>query len=549
MKEPKKLKIAIIQLTRIGDLIQTAQATRQFRAENPNTEITLIARRKFSSGIKFFLETVFDEIIEFDIKDFLQQRELKDATSRTRNFVDMVKSMKFDVSVNLSFNKSSSYLSQLLDCKLKLGLTRNNRNEVSITDRWSQFVYSNVMNSSNNPFSLVDIYRYILGCDEIHVLEDDNKESREKIIVLHPFASTKKKRWGTHKWNELVFKLAKDNPDHTIHIVGGPEDHNEAMRIYNSPSLLTHQSRIEIHAGKSSIEQTYGLLTKAQLFVGHDSLVSHIASETLTPSIVISLGTVRPHETTAYAKNVINIMPRNKCFPCQVTDPCESLPCHTSVNHQSIAVIAKGLLNNATINEKFLKNNIPTFHIDNLTVFSSLYGHYGLELKKLSSEYMSSKEVFQDFYKVIWQCYLRNFDINAALPEISKDTASQLYKYKDVINYLIELYNFGLKYTNKIINEVDSDNPNINFVKENIAKLGEIDELCNITKKSYPLLGNLVDYFFVAKANSIGDNILEISKSNLILYYDASNLASVLAEFIDKSIAPHIARNMDVKEV
>ena len=50
-----KQKIAILQLTRIGDLVQTYQATRQFKAENPNTHITLIARRKFATGIHFLL--------------------------------------------------------------------------------------------------------------------------------------------------------------------------------------------------------------------------------------------------------------------------------------------------------------------------------------------------------------------------------------------------------------------------------------------------------------------------------------------------------------
>jgi ADP-heptose:LPS heptosyltransferase len=62
MSNQSPLKIAIIQLTRIGDLIQTAQAVRQFKAENPDTEITLIARRKFGNGIFFLLETIFDEV-------------------------------------------------------------------------------------------------------------------------------------------------------------------------------------------------------------------------------------------------------------------------------------------------------------------------------------------------------------------------------------------------------------------------------------------------------------------------------------------------------
>ena len=52
-----------------------------------------------------------------------------------------------------------------------------------------------------------------------------------QTIVLHPFASSKKKRWGINKWSELIFKLAKDNPRYDFHIVGGPEDSAEAKRL------------------------------------------------------------------------------------------------------------------------------------------------------------------------------------------------------------------------------------------------------------------------------------------------------------------------------
>jgi len=64
------------------------------------------------------------------------------------------------------------------------------------------------------------------------------------------------------------------------------------------------------------------------------------------------------------------------------------------------------------------------------------------------------------------------------------------------------------------------------------------------------MLSGLIDYFYVHKANTPGNNILEISKNNLLTYYDASNLTAVLAEFIEKSVSPYIdtapPRNMEV---
>ena len=114
---------------------------------------------------------------------------------------------------------------------------------------------------------------------------------------------------------------------------------------------------------------------------------------------------------------------------------------------------------------------------------------------------------------------------------------------------MYELYNFGVKYSNKIIEASSDQKADIKIIKENIQRIGEIDQLCDITKKSYPELKALVNFFYVNKANAIGDNLVDISKSNLLNYYDASNLVAVLGDFIEKSVSPHIEATGLDKEV
>lgn len=549
MNSEPKLKIAIIQLTRIGDIVQTLQATRQFRAENPNTFITLIARQEFATGIKFLIDTVFDETILIETKDFFKGSGLESAKQDLGSIINQLNRKEFDVTVNLSFNKSASYLNSLIKSQLTLGMTRNNKSEIVINDKWSQYVYSNVMSSNDTPFNLVDIYRYILGCQDVHKLSNDSNVQRNKSIVLHPFASSKKKKWGINRWSEVIYKLAKDNPTHIFHIVGGPEDAPEAKRLIESPSLINVASRLHSHAGTAKLSDTYQLLQGASLFVGHDSVVSHIASETLTPSIVISLGTVRPFETTAYGENVINIAPRNKCYPCIPQESCELLPCHNSIGYQPIAAIGTGLINGSKINYTFLKDNISAFQLDSISVYKSEYQDQGLNLKEISSNHSSLKDVFKDYYKVIWQLYLRDHELNVALPDVSKECAESLYGYLEGVEQLFDLYSFGVKFSNRIIKECEQAKPNTAIIKESIEKLTEIDHLCNVTKKTYPHLAGLIDFFFVSKANAHGDDVIEISKANLLAYYDASNLTAVLNEFIEKSTSPHIKKNVNIQEV
>lgn len=544
-----KTKIAIIQLTRIGDIIQTTQAARQMKAESPDAHLTLIARRKFAKGLMFLLETVFDNIILFDTADFFIQKNLNSGKAEVSSFIKQLKSEKFEFTINLSFSKSSSYLAQLIDSPYKLGLHRNENNQIVLNDRWSQYIYSNVLNNTHVPFSLVDMYRFIMGVKENHVLDDDdNFAKRDNNIVIHPFASQKKKKWGVNKWAEVIYKLLNDFKDHTIHIVGGQEDATDALRLIHSPSLSKLQDRIKVHAGQYTIADTYKLLMNSKLFLGHDSMVGHLASETLTPSITLSLGTVRPHETTPFSKKAISIAPTNKCFPCNIEKNCDLLPCHNSINTQLVSFMAHEFINNGEITREAIKNKLTPLHLANVKVYKASYETYGLNLVDISGNYQSLDDSFRAFYKVIWLYYLNETEINTNLPDISQQTAKELHNYLNGSNYLFELYNFGVNYSNRILNEAKKKNSDLKEIQTLVNKLSEIDSLCSITKRTFPLLKGLVDYFYVNKANVIGDTLVTISEQNILNYYDASNLVAVVNDFLQKTTAPFVAPNNLSKE-
>ena len=403
-----KTKIAIIQLTRFGDLIQTTQAVRQLKAENNDAHITLIARRRFAKGLQFLLETVFDDIITFETKDFFSTKSFKDAQSDVSTFTKYLQSQNFEFTINLSFCKSSSYLSTIIGSPYKLGTYRNTNNQISIEDKWSQFVFSNVLNTDLSPFSLVDTYRYIMGVSENHVLNpDEDFEKRNNQIVIHPFASNRKKRWGVSKWTEVIYKILTSNPDFTVHIVGGKEDIEDSKRLIHAPSLDKLQSKVKNHTGKDSIAETYQLLMNSKLFIGHDSMVGHLASETLTPGITLSFGSVRPHETTPYSDLFINIAPDNACYPCSVDANCDLLPCHNTLNTQTVSIIASEMLETGkVIKQEKLKEKVNLLNLSHLRIYASSYTENGLSLTDISGNYSTIKDTFRTYYKIIWLYYV-----------------------------------------------------------------------------------------------------------------------------------------------
>lgn len=535
-----KFKMAFIQLTRIGDVIQTFTAARQLKTENPNTELTLIARKKFAQGLDFLLKDVFDEVVYFDTKDFFTEKNLVAAKDNTHNFIQDLNKYEFDIVINLSFNKSSSFLTSLIKSKYKMGIHRNNLGELAINDKWSQFIYSNVMTGPMNPFNLVDIYKHIAGANEIDVTT--YQVPKNGLITIHPFASSKKKSWGANKWNEVIYKLLKDRNDVKINIVGAPNDVEKANLIVNSPMMTQYSDRIINKVGVNSIQDTFEDLSQSQLFIGHDSMVSHLAALFRMPSLIISLGTVRPQESSPYNDRAYIMAPRNKCFPCTVQERCDLQPCHASINHQVVVASAKSLLDHGEISWKQLSQHVTPFHIDNTSIYSSSFDEFGIKLNELTKNNATQKDVFRTFYRIIWSYYLANREITGDIPEFNSDTLKVLNNHVEGSNYLFELYGHGFNFCNRLLDETEKDKPDVKLIQDQVAKLSEIDGLCNITRKSFNQLAPIIDFFYVNRANAQGKNIIEISNNNLISYHDASNIVAILADLVEKTIGPRIGQ-------
>lgn len=539
MQTARKYKIAVVQLTRIGDVIQTYQAAAQLKKERADVELTLVARKTFAQGLEFLLAKVFDHITYLDVRDFIPSKNvsLEKSQERIQGFVNDINKLELDVLVNLSFCKSSAYLCSLIRAPHKMGIRRNDKNEIVINDKWSQFVYSSVMNSTLSPFNLVDVYKFMLGAQSVQPNRIEKK--RENILVIHPFASSKKKSWGTSRWIDFTYKFMKDNSNVDVYIVGGKADKQDAERISKSSALQSFESRIYNCAGDFSIEDTYKLLERAKLLACHDSMVSHLAAVAQTPTMVISLGTVRPPETTSYQHNVLNFAPRRKCFPCLPSESCDLLPCHKDIPHQLISSVATGIFNEKNLDKSFFNEFISPFHMQNVSIFAPNFDESGMELIDITESEPTTADVFRTIYRVAWSFYLRSVEVGRKIPNMTGESRASLHAHIKGAQHIFELYQFGMKYTNAILVELEKKTPNLQAMKDNIQRLSEIDQLCAMTKRNNPFLKPLVDFFFVNKANALGSDLKEITQNNLLSFFDAQSLVQITYELMNKIVVSH----------
>lgn len=537
----------LVQLNRLGDLIQTYQVARDLKASYPHITVKLIARKEFYSPLGFLLDSVFDQVIAIDKNSLLASgQSLETYISNIENFLKNEHLQSNDVLINFSFCETSNYLMSLIPATHKLGTRIGEKNQIIVQDNWSQFVNGVVMGGSLNPFSLIDIYKSILGLKDRKNWEDTHRHiGKEKTLAIHPFASQSKKRWKPQKWAEVIYKLLKESGDVTVKIFGGPNEKDLADEILSSSSLKRFSDRIVNNVGKFSLKETFEELKTCSHFVGHDSALGHLAKEAHLATLTIALGTVRPLETAPYGINTFVLSPKTKCFPCFPDTQCSFYQCHADLSYQAVTEVIRGFVTKDDISFEELKSKVSPFHLDSLSIFRLGPSNTGWYAQERFDEEYSLKETFKDIYRIAWLYKAEEIEENLSLPKISPPVTKELKSLQEGIEQLFQLCEFGKKYSKDIIFELAKDSPAIKEVKRLGDKVQEVDQLMDLLLNAYPLLRPIVEFYKIKKSHLAGENVVEISESSYLVYNDQGVLCSLLYDLINTTIESNLNLNKE----
>lgn len=529
-----------VQLARFGDLLQVTQAIESLKKERENIRLRLVARERFASPLSFYLEDFFDEVFYLP-KDIIPsgKDDLENKFDKVKSVISLVNQTESDAVVNLSFSRTSAYLSTLIKAKHHLGLAVEPDNQISVNDNWSQYLYSNVLGGDLNPFNLVDLFRFIIGCNENSHQKPSNSEV--KNIVLHPFGSHKRKAWKAEKWVEVVFKLMKSHSDIRLTVVGGEADKQDSLKILEHPLVKNFSSRIINQVGKFSLQQTFENVEQQDLMIGHDSMVSHIAALKGVQTITIPLGTVRPMETAPYLDGSIVLAPQTDCFPCQLETSCDYFKCHSDVPYQIVTDVISGFIKDPSGKEVVQLANTERIKVSSVRIYQARFteiGAYVLEdLSKGRS--VNAKETFRNIARVSWLYILSEQEEKNTAPILSSKAISKLSEVYKGIEFLFELCEFGKKYSRFILEEISEESPDLEKIKEFSTKVDEIDQLLTNLKITYPDLYFIIDFLTVRKANLSGDNLISLSENSFYAFHTGSMLSSACYEMLQSLLNAH----------
>ena len=120
-----------------------------------------------------------------------------------------------------------------------------------------------------------------------HYGSDDSKYplTQRPIIAMHPGSGgySTARRWSPEHFAQLADTLFRDTGGQLI-LVGGPEETELHQKIFE---LMQSAMPVRSFAGKGNIRVAAAILKQADLFIGNDSGLMHLATAVGTPTVAI----------------------------------------------------------------------------------------------------------------------------------------------------------------------------------------------------------------------------------------------------------------------
>ncbi len=354
------MKILVVSLLRLGDLVLQTAALNSIRKTYPRAEIHLLTNDS-NKGITSSLPNVTK--VHYFPRKFLQTSlgEIQIPTlwghNRLKSFIAEVNASDYSLAINLTHNRLSGHLMNLIQASEKQGLVIDNNQRPAFGSRWFRYMNNISTTYSKHKFHLSDVYQWACGAEENEKIQlvataEGEAEAAEiikllsnsnSITVLQTQSSDTKKNWRNESWAQFIQNTIQLHINENVLLIGSPSEKPELEKIKN----LVQDSRGQVKIVTPTLAGAYSLLRHARILVSVDTSIKHIGAAARTKVIELCIGSSDLQSTGAYEIGSLIVKSKEGCAPCH-----HSATCHRSEHFCSASIspeLVAGLYN-ATVN-------------------------------------------------------------------------------------------------------------------------------------------------------------------------------------------------------
>jgi len=545
-------KFLIIQLTRMGDTLQTTPLLAGLKREYPGCHICLYIIRGMARVLQG--NDNVDEMMYFEPQDMLDELMLDDSAGLLRCYaklksdIEALRVKRFDTIINLSHSKFSALLLRLIPCDDVRGLTLSDDWLRVIRGRWPNYFINSVFNRAYNQFNMVDVYRKFggdlpphtrldLDVDEdsrryaLGLLREEGVEDSDFVVCLQPSANDEAKRWPAEGFAELADILIRDH-DAKVVLLGTEEE----KPIGNSVMAAMHETAIDTF-GKSNIPQLAAILDRADFLVTNDTGVMHVAATTGTRIIDLCFSNVYFRETGPYGDGHFVIQSRIECTPCRMTLECHDRKCKDYITARDVARLIELVREHE---RQIQMEDAP--ELERVNYFVSRFRDEGMvEYVPLIRRPVTIDDLLNMAYRAMWTEFLdgrggtkdSEFKRLLGYYSIQDGVLRDLESSASAFDELAAIAAGGIENAEQLITSLSRPNVQYSSLRPLVAELSRVDDKIKVAGRTYEVVRSLTSLFTFEKENLEGDDIRALAHDTLQLYTDMSERCRLMQHTIE----------------
>ncbi|MBY0280517.1 glycosyltransferase family 9 protein [Candidatus Binatia bacterium] len=354
-------RIVVVNLTRLGDLLQTSPTIAGLHAVHPDASITVVAERNFAEvcesipGVDHVYRVDFDGLGHLLLDG---PGKVLEAYHRVRDVVTELRAERFELALNYSSSRMSAVLLGLLRIDDVRGWAMTADGHRAIRSPWARLFAASCLNRRVAAFNLVDCYRGVAGCLDapvdglsFRVGEPARRAVAERLtecgvgddaslVALQLGASREVRQWPIEAFAALARALAADG--HRIVLLGGAGERALAERLQGACADAASPP-LDL-CGRTSIQELAALLERCRLLVTGDTGPMHMAAATRTPIVGLFFGPALPFDTGPYGSGHVVLHAGVSCAPCDHAVNCLDPFCRRTLTPELVTEIVRARL-------------------------------------------------------------------------------------------------------------------------------------------------------------------------------------------------------------
>jgi len=327
------MNILLMQLAKMGDLLQTAPLVARLREAYAGCAVHLLHSEVFSAaaahvGADACLPVNLDALAAGTPPQLRpgQHPQLDGLTG-------------YDLLVNPGSNLLAEQMAARIPCTRRMG--HGSTHEPSVA--WLYFAMSFVRSRRLGTLNLVDIYRQIVPARMEQCTPGAFPTWAQcRLVGLQPASRDTKRQWPVEHYAALARRLLAQGS--RLRLFGAASEVDYARRLLE---LLGTADGVENLVGRTGVDDLFTAVGQCDLLITGDTGTMHVAAAQGVPVLAVFLASAQPWETLAWGPGVRGVWPDADacpCYPCADGAPCTNgYLCHRLVSPEAVWALGNAL--------------------------------------------------------------------------------------------------------------------------------------------------------------------------------------------------------------